>query len=168
MVSESKKIIIGVMGGSRCSDEESAIAERVGGLIAERGWILLCGGGSGIMTAVARGAKRSGGLTIGIMPGSNSSESPPNSYIDIPIFTGMSDGRNSINAKSSDIVIAIAGGTGTLSEIGLSLKNHKKVIAVKSWELSRNNDTPSDYFQVETAEEAVELAFKIICQNQPD
>ena len=160
------KFIIGVMGGAACSEEESAIAERVGELIAEKGGILLCGGGSGIMTAVAKGAKNKGGLTIGIMPGSGSNESPPNEYIDIPIFTGMSDGRNSINVKSSDIVIAIAGGAGTLSEIGLALKNDKKVITIGSWDLSRKGETPVGYFQVETAEEAVEMAFSFIAQNQ--
>jgi len=114
------------------------------------------------MTAVAKGAKSRGGLTVGIMPGSDGDESPPNPYIDIPIFTGMSDGRNSINAKSSDIVIAIAGGAGTLSEIGLALKNRKKVISVGSWNLSRNGETTPGYYQVGTAEEAVEMAFRFI------
>lgn len=125
--------IIGIMGGSCCTKEEYEIAYQVGRLIARNGFVLLCGGGSGVMEAAAKGAFEEGGLTIGIMPGSNREESPPNPYIKIPVFTGMSDGRNSINAKSSDIVIAIGGGWGTLSEIALSLKNKKKVILLKSW-----------------------------------
>lgn len=124
--------IVGVMGGSVCSKEEYEIAYEVGKLIALEGYILLCGGGFGVMEAVSKGAFESGGLTVGIMPGSNREESPPNPYIKIPIFTGMSDGRNSINVKSSDVVIAIGGGPGTLSEIALALKNKKPVILINS------------------------------------
>ena len=150
------------MGGSSCSKQIAEIAERVGELIAEKGGILLCGGGSGVMEACCKGAKSAGGLTIGIMPGSDRSESPPNEYIDVPIFTGMSDARNSINAKSSDVVIAIDGGSGTLSEIGLALKNGKPVIALDSWDLKRNGKIPDGYHTAKTAEEAVELAWKVM------
>lgn len=127
--------IIGVMGGSMCTEEEYGIAYEVGKIIAKNGYILLCGGGSGVMEAASKGAYENGGLTVGIMPGSNSKESMPNPYIKIPIYTGMSDGRNSINVKSSDIVIAIGGGPGTLSEIALALKNNKPVILLKSLEV---------------------------------
>ena len=150
------------MGGASCSPEIGKIAERVGELIAGKGGILLCGGGSGVMEHSAKGAKSAGGTTIGIMPGSDRDESPPNKYIDIPIFTGMSDGRNSINAKSSDVIIAIDGSSGTLSEIGLALKNGKHVIGIGSWELKRNGITPVLYHEAESAEEAVELAWKVM------
>ncbi len=156
----SSRIIIGVMGGATCTAAEARLAERVGELIARKGGIMLCGGGSGIMEAVCRGAKKEKGTTIGVMPGSSSAESPPNRYVDIPIYTGMSDGRNSINAKSSAVVIAIAGGTGTLSEIGLALKNGKKVVGLNTWELKRKGKIPEGFFPVKTAEEAVEMAFK--------
>ena len=150
------------MGGASCSQQIAEIAERVGELIAERGGVLLCGGGSGVMEACCKGAKSAGGLTIGIMPGSDRSESPSNEYIDVPIFTGMSDGRNSVNAKSSDVVIAIDGGSGTLSEIGLALKNGKPVIALDSWEIKRSGKIPDGYHAVKTAEEAVEMAFELV------
>ena len=161
---DMKKIgpIIGVMGGSRCSPDEWQLAFRVGELIATKGGVVLCGGGIGVMEAVCKGAKKSGGLTIGIMPGSNHFESPPNPFVDIPIFTGMSDGRNSINVKSAEVIIAVGGSYGTLSEIGLALKNGKKVIALRSWELHREGLTIINYFQVDSAEEAVELAFSIL------
>ena len=150
------------MGGSSCSKSIAEIAGRVGELIAEKGGILLCGGGSGVMEACCKGAKSAGGMTIGILPGSNENESPPNEYIDIPIFTGMSDGRNSINAKSSDVIIAIDGEAGTLSEIALALKNGKHVIALNSWDIAKNGKIPVGYHMVKTAEEAVELAFKLV------
>ena len=111
------------------------------------------------MAGVSEGAKSAGGLVVGIMRGSSRSETPPNEWIDIPIFTGMSDGRNSINVKSSEVVIAVAGSFGTLSEIGLALANGKKVIAINSWNLSREGSSPEGYIRVSSPEEAVENAF---------
>jgi uncharacterized protein (TIGR00725 family) len=116
------------------------------------------------MEAVAKGAKKANGITIGILPGSNMEESPPNHFIDIPIFTGMSDGRNAINAKTADIIIAIGGEGGTLSEIGLALKNNKEVVALQSWELKRKDKIPSQYHTVGSPEEAVELAFSLVAR----
>lgn len=129
--------IIGIMGGSSCTKEEYAIAYEVGKLVAKEGFALLCGGGGGVMEAAAKGAFEEGGLTIGILPGSNREESPPNPYIEVAIYTGMSDGRNSINVKTSDLIIAIGGGFGTLSEIALALKNKKPTILFKTLPLEK-------------------------------
>lgn len=122
-----KKIIIGVMGGGRVSDEDMQNACRLGRLIAESGWVLLNGGrNTGIMEASAKGAKEAGGLTIGILPdkdGRNASK-----YIDIQIRTGANDARNYYNVLSSDVVVACKGRAGTISEIALALKNKKNVI----------------------------------------
>ena len=153
--------IIGIMGGSLCSDEEWKIAYKIGKEIAKEGYILLCGGGSGIMEAAAKGAYEEGGITIGILPGSNKEESPPNPYIKIPIFTGMSDGRNSINVKTSDIVVAIGGGPGTLSEIALALKNKKPVILLESLEVDKIIENPNLY-KASSVEEAIVTLKKIM------
>jgi uncharacterized protein (TIGR00725 family) len=161
------KPIIGVMGSTSCNEEEYGLAERVGELIAQRRGIVLCGGGTGVMEAVCKGAKKAGGITIGIMPGSNRFESPHNQYVDIPIYTGMSDGRNAINAKSSDVVIAISGSYGTLSEIGLALKSGKHVVALNSWQLSSKNTSLQNYYPVNSPEEAVELVF-LFLKNKVD
>ncbi len=166
MIDLSRKYIIGVMGASNCNQSEGALGFQVGRLIAERSGIVLWGGGGGIMRAVSEGAKSAGGMVIGIMPGSNAWESQPNEFVDIPIFTGMSDGRNAINVKSSDIVIAIYGGFGTLSEIGLALKNGKTVIALNSWDIFRNGEKPANYRQVSTPKEAVELAFGLLQEKE--
>lgn len=122
------KTIIGVMGGGEsAAAEDLTLAFRLGGLIANEGWILLNGGRpAGVMEASAKGAKECGGLTVGILPGRDPQSASP--YIDIPIVTGMGDGRNYINALSSDVVVALPGGAGTISEIALALKNRKKVI----------------------------------------
>src|SRR5437867_1865567 len=115
-----RRIRIGVMGAGECSPEIFCQAEQVGKLIAQHGAILICGGRGGVMEAAAKGAKATGGVTVGILP--ESDDSGANPYIDIPIVTGMGNGRNVINILSSQVIIAISGGYGTLSEIALALK----------------------------------------------
>ncbi len=125
--------IIGVMGPSLCDEATFEKARTVGRLLAAAGYTVLCGGGTGVMEGVARGAAEAGGLTLGILPGSNAQETPPNPYIHIPIFTGLSHARNLINVLSSRVVVAIGGAHGTLSEIALALKSGKPVVLLDSW-----------------------------------
>jgi hypothetical protein len=128
-----KRIRIGVIGGSKPGQEARETAFEVGRLIAENGAILVCGGLSGVMEAASRGAKKAGGLTVGILPGSNPSDA--NLYIDIPIATGMGYSRNSLVAMNSDILIAINGEYGTLSEIAYGIIYGKKVIGLGTWDI---------------------------------
>lgn len=151
------RVVIGVMGASQCDEDVYEAARQVGTLIAERGAVLLCGGRGGVMEAAARGAKEAGGLTIGVLPGMNAHETPPNPYIDVAIFTGLRDGRNWVNVCASDAIIAIAGGYGTLSEIALALKTGKPVVLLHSWELPQREHVP--LYHAQTPEQAVELAF---------
>ena len=153
-----RRPLVGVMGGSRCDEEMSKLAFRVGVLIAERDAVLLCGGGGGVMEAAAAGARQAGGLTVGIMPGADEGESPPNQYIDVAIFTGLRDGRNWVNACACDALIAIAGGYGTLSEIGLALKIGRPVVLLHTWQFDCDENLPQPP-KATTAEEAVDLAF---------
>ncbi len=123
----NRKFIVGVMGGGAASPEICRQAYRLGALIAKEGWILLNGGRSaGVMEASARGARENGGLTVGILPGASGDGA--SRYVDVVIATGMGDGRNYINVLSSDVVVALPGKAGTISEIALALKNRKKVI----------------------------------------
>ena len=118
------------MGGGKivnAGDYEDALL--LGGLIAKEGWILLNGGrASGIMEASARGAKEKGGLTIGILPGTDPAWA--SEYIDIPILTGIGFARNYINVLTSKVVVALPGRTGTISEIALALNIGKRVISL--------------------------------------
>jgi len=109
--------------------EVAKMAETVGVGIARAGCILICGGRGGIMEAAARGAKDAGGTTVGILPSFDKAEANP--YIDIAITTGMGYTRNSLVVGSADAVIALAGSTGTLSEMAMALNFKKPVIAVK-------------------------------------
>ncbi|MGD9209760.1 MAG: TIGR00725 family protein [Desulfobacteraceae bacterium] len=122
-----QQIVIGVMGGANVSTMDEEKAYQLGKLIAKNGWVLLNGGRNrGVMHASAKGAVEHGGLTVGILPDDctdNMSE-----FIKIPIITGIGSARNCINVLSSQVVVACYGGAGTLSEIALALKHHKRVI----------------------------------------
>jgi len=129
----SRKILIGVIGGSECAEEVSNLAEEVGGIVAGKGFVLVCGGLGGVMEAACRGAKRKGGLTVGIIPGENKEEA--NRYCDIVIPTGMGYTRNALVAGAADVVVALSGKYGTLSEIAFALNAKKKVYGIGSWDI---------------------------------
>jgi len=84
------------------------------------------------MEAASKGAKETGGMTVGILPGFSKDEANP--YVMIPVITGLSHARNIIIVRSADAVIAISGEYGTLSEIAIALKLGKPVIGIKTWE----------------------------------
>ena len=132
-------MIIAVIGSSRpATTEHVELAEEVGRELAKRGIKVVCGGLTGVMEAVCRGAKAEGGLTIGILPGQ--SDKDANAYVDIPIVTGMRYSRNVIGVNTGQAVISIGGAYGTLSEIGHALGDGIPVIGLKTWNLSRNGD----------------------------
>jgi uncharacterized protein (TIGR00725 family) len=120
--------LVAVVGGSTCTPQEAEYAAAVGRLVAERGAVLVCGGLGGVMEAAARGAKQGGGLTIGILPGSDAADANPN--IDIAIPTGMGEMRNALIVRAAGAVIAIGGGWGTLSEIALARRTNTPVVGL--------------------------------------
>jgi hypothetical protein len=146
-----KKIRIGVIGGSKPDTRSRQVAFNVGKLIAEKGAILICGGLSGVMEAASRGAKQAGGLTIGILPGNSPLDANPN--IDIAIATGLGYGRNSLVAMNADVIIAVDGQYGTLTEIAYGRIYGKKIIGLGTWDIE-------GVIKAESAEEAVNIAFK--------
>ncbi len=127
------KILIAVIGGHDADKKTAQLAEETGAMIAGLGAILICGGLGGVMEAAARGAKKAGGTTVGILPGKNKEDA--NEYIDIPIPTGLGYTRNTLVAGSPDIVVALPGQEGTLSEIGFALSEKKPVVGLKTWDI---------------------------------
>ncbi len=123
---------IGIIGAGIADKETYELAYKVGKLLAERGAIIYTGGLGGVMEAASKGAFDAGGITVGILPGNKAEDANP--YVKIVILTDMGHARNVILVRSVDIVVAIAGGYGTLSEIALSLKMWKPVIGLKTWE----------------------------------
>lgn len=146
-----KKKRIGVIGGAKADAKSRQIAFRIGQLIAEKGAILVCGGLSGIMEASSRGAKEAGGKTMGILPGNSPDDANP--YIEIAIATGLGYSRNSLVAMNADVLIAIDGQYGTLTEIAYGCIYGKKIIGLGTW------DIPG-VIKAKSPEEAIELAFR--------
>jgi uncharacterized protein (TIGR00725 family) len=143
--------LIAVVGSSTPDAGASRAAERVGTLVAERGGVLLCGGTVGVMEDASRGARRAGGLTVGILPGDDPREANP--WIRIPLATGLGFARNAVLARAAQSMIAVGGGYGTLSEMALALRFGTRVVALGSWPVE------GDLLVAASEEEAVELAF---------
>jgi uncharacterized protein (TIGR00725 family) len=149
---------LGVIGAGAADSEISALAREVGVLAAGRGWVILCGGMGGVMEAVSEGAAESGGLVVGLLPGSSRSEA--NRHVGVALPTNMGHGRNVLIAQASDVIIAIGGGYGTLSEMALGLKMGKPVVSLRSWR-------PDDgVLTAETAAEAMAAASRSLGEDR--
>lgn len=155
----ARKPILGVIGGgSSASPEGIALAEEVGFLIARADAVLICGGLNGVMEASAKGAKRGGGLTIGVLPTGNKADANP--YIDLPIATAMSTARNLIIVRTADAVIAVNGSYGTLSEMAHAFDLGKAVFALRTWPMERAGVDARLFIPVQTPREAVDRALE--------
>ena len=126
---------VAVVGASNASPAEERAAEAVGRGIGESGAILVCGGRGGVMEAACRGAKASGGTTVGLLPGTSRADANP--YVDVAIPTGLGELRNGLVVRAADALVAVGGQFGTLSEIALALQAGKTVVGLGAWELSR-------------------------------
>ena len=128
-----RKKVVSVIGGHDCTKEVEQIAQELGKKLAKVVDILVSGGLSGTMKAVCKGFKDGGGLTIGIIPGYNKAEA--NVYVDIVIPTGLGLARNVLVVKSADVVVALPGRAGTLSEVAYALQFGIPVVSLGSWDI---------------------------------
>lgn len=152
--------LIGVIGSRDCDAAVYDDACTVGRLLASRGFGVICGGLSGVMEAVCKGAAEAGGLTVGVLPGEDPGSANP--YVQVRIATGMGIARNVIIVRSSAAVIAMSGGAGTLSEIAHCLQLGVPVVGL------RTHDVSPDIVQVATPEEAVERAVELAAAGGPE
>ncbi|MGB2662250.1 MAG: TIGR00725 family protein [Candidatus Omnitrophota bacterium] len=127
------KFLVSVIGGHECDRKNAELAEEVGRIVAEKGAVLVCGGREGIMEAACRGAKKAGGLTVGIVPGENKEDA--NEFVDVIITSGLGYSRNAMVAGTADLVVAFPGKYGTLSEIGFALNAKKEVYGFGTWDV---------------------------------
>ena len=161
-------IVIGIIGDSEASEEEYKFAYILGAELAKRGFVIISGGRTGVMEAVSKGAKSAGGLTLAILPSADKSEANP--YVDIAIPTVLGWARNSLVPLASDIVIAIGGKAGTLSEIAYAWMYGKPIIAIVGfggWSEKlagkKIDDRRPDFiYPARTVEEVLELIEKIL------
>jgi len=142
-----------VIGGHSCTKEVEQLALNLGKKLAKVVGILVSGGLSGTMKAVCRGFKAGKGLTIGIIPSYNKNEANP--FVDIVIPTGMGLARNVLVVKAADVVVALPGEAGTLSEIAYCIQFGIPVVNLSNW------DIPGA-IKVKTAQEAVEKVKQIL------
>ena len=130
----TRPLQISVIGKGTPDDELSPLAEEVGRRLAEAGAVVVCGGLTGVMEAVARGASAAGGRVIGIVPSSAAEEANP--YCTHVVASGVGHARNLAVVSSGEAVIAVGGEWGTLSEIAFARELGRPVVAIRSWELS--------------------------------
>jgi uncharacterized protein (TIGR00725 family) len=145
-------------GGCEQDSEPARLAEEVGARLAEAGVTVVCGGLGGVMEAVCRGAAGVGGTAIGIVPGHSVDEANP--FCTQVVASGIGHARNLAVVSSGEVVIAIGGEWGTLSEIGFARAIGRTVVALRSWELNgreRMQGAPG-VVPAESAEEAVDAA----------
>lgn len=158
-------LLISVIGGSTCSDEDARVAEAVGAALARRGATVVCGGLTGVMEAVCRGARQAGGHTIALLPGDDPKAANP--HVEFAIPTGLGHARNVIVARAGRAVIAIAGSHGTLSELALALVYGTPVVALNTWEVSLHGKPPQGLVRAANAEDAVEKALALAAARTP-
>jgi uncharacterized protein (TIGR00725 family) len=115
-----------VVIGSGDDTINTSYAYEIGKYIAKKKWVLISGGRSGIMEAASRGAYEEKGIVVGILP--NTDHDGSNDYCNIVIPTGIGFARNMINVLSGDVIVAIGGKSGTLSELAYSWQFYKPVI----------------------------------------
>jgi len=159
MAENKRTLIIGVIGSSRATADEAAAAEAVGQALAQAGAVLICGGRGGVMEAACRGARQAGGLTVGILPGSDAAEANP--HVDLPIVTGLGEARNTIIVRTARAVVAIGGSYGTLSEIAHALGFGTPVVGLRTWDVERDSHPAVPILRAATAEQAAALALKL-------
>ena len=116
----NRPVRLAVCGAGEAEGGLESLAHGLGVAVAAAGAVLICGGLGGVMAAAARGASEAGGLTLGVLPGTDPGSANP--WIALPLPTGMGEARNTLVVRFADAVIAVGGGWGTLSEIALARK----------------------------------------------
>lgn len=141
-----------MVGPGRASAEQEADAEAVGRALGAEGATVVCGGLGGVMAAACRGARAGGGMTVGLLPGLDRADG--NKWLDVAVPTGLGEARNALVVRAADVVVAVGGEYGTLSEIALALKAGVPVVGLRSWDIEGIR-------AVGSADEAVALALSL-------
>ena len=137
---------ISVFGGRDITPDVYKDTLEIGRRLADEGYLVFCGGGAGVMEAIAKGVHDEGGIVVGVLKGDDLEEG--NKYLSVSIATGIGIARNAILAYNCDAAIAISGQYGTLSEIAYAFQLKKPVIGYKTWDID-------PVIQANTTEEVV-------------
>jgi uncharacterized protein (TIGR00725 family) len=153
---------VAVCGPRHCTDDDWTHAYEVGSLLAQAGATVICGGGTGVMAAVAAGARAGNGLVIGVRPGNAAENACPD--LSAVIATNLGEARNAVIVWSADAVIAIGGSWGTLSEIALAKRRGDiPVITLGSWTILDHDGhpLPEPVTVASSPRQAVDLALAV-------
>ncbi len=156
---------VAVVGPSVCPRVQQDVAERLGRALAERGDVVLCGGGDGVMAAVARGATEAGGVVVGILPGDDRHAANP--WVTIALSTGLGELRNGLIVRAADAVVAVGGSWGTLSEVAMATRTGVPVVSLDGWTPavaggSAAQEGVAGPVEAGTVEEAVEVLDRLL------
>ncbi len=175
----SRRAILAVIGNAGTLPfQVTETAKKLGCLAIDAGFRLVTGGLDGVMAAVSEGAHESAhyqeGMVLGIIPSYSSSQANP--WVDIVIPTGMQMGRNILVVASADVVIAIGGGSGTLSEIALAWQLGKPIIGlcdIAGWGEQLSGQVLDErhsqaIMSAKTPEEAIQTALKLLEQPRKE
>jgi len=147
---------IAIIGGSKVSKKNYRIAYELGVYIAREGWILVSGGRTGVMEASCKGARENGGITIGILPSYDGKDA--NAYVGVKIPTGIGYARNVLVVRAADVVVAVSGRYGTLSEIAFAFNEGKTVLGINTWNIK-------GVHKVKDASSAVQYIKRLFCKK---
>ncbi|MDQ3952520.1 MAG: TIGR00725 family protein [Actinomycetota bacterium] len=150
---------VAVVGAGIADAALADVAEEVGRGLAENGAVVLCGGLTGVMEAVCRGCRAADGTSVGILPGDD--RAAANEFVDIALATGMGEMRNALIVRAADVVVALGGEYGTLSEIAFALKIGRPVVGYDTWEPSKRGTAADAVVRVDSAAEAVAAALRL-------
>jgi uncharacterized protein (TIGR00725 family) len=148
-----------VVGPGTCDDETRRLAYEVGSGLAKEGFTIVTGGELGTMEAASQGASEAGGLAVGLLPGTDRSRA--NTHADVTVVTGIGHARNLAVVASADVVVAVGGEWGTLSEIALAGVLGRPVVVVRGWKLDHSGKLPGEVHYADDAASAVAAAARL-------
>jgi uncharacterized protein (TIGR00725 family) len=140
--------------GDDDAPELLALAEQVGRGLAEHGVIVVTGGLHGVMAAACRGASSAGGITVGLLPGDD--RAAGNQWLSVALATGLGELRNGLVVRAADVVVAVGGSWGTLSEVAFAIRTGTPVVGLRPWTI--RGPTDGAIQEVATALAAVDAA----------
>jgi uncharacterized protein (TIGR00725 family) len=155
----SRRRYASVAGPRNCDEEIATLAHEVGRGLAEAGFTVVTGGEGGAMEAASRGAREAGGTVVGVVPGTDRSRA--NVHADVAVATGTGHARNLAVVATGDVLVAVGGEWGTLSEIALAGVLGRPVVVLAGWRLQHDREFPSEVHYASRAGEAVELATRL-------
>jgi uncharacterized protein (TIGR00725 family) len=151
---------VAVVGPGDATQEICALAREVGRLLAECGSLVLTGGLGGVMAAAAEGAAAAGGLSIGLLPGTDRVDGNTHSTVLIP--TGLGELRNALLVRSADGLVAVGGSWGTLSEIALARRAEVPMVCLEGWSVIAADGSPVPLETAASPAAAVQRVLELI------